>query len=632
MLNRKQSEAISKEQITLFHQGANHRSYHMLGAHLNMQGEERGCSFRVWAPKARWVSVVGNFNAWDIKTNPMHRWQEGDIWEVFIPQVAEGELYKFAIGTEDGEILYKSDPYAYFAEVRPATASIVYELEGYEWRDKSWQQKKKTGKLKDRPTLIYEVHLGSWKRHKNGSFLTYRELAEELVNYVSDMGYTHIELLPIMEHPFDGSWGYQICGYYAVTSRYGTPKDFMYFVDQCHRKGIGVILDWVPGHFPKDAHGLGKFDGSPLYEHSDLRRGEHPQWGTWIFDYDKREVHSFLISNVIFWLDYFHVDGFRVDAVASMLYLDYAREHWLPNQYGGRENLEAAQFLKRMNEAVISLYPNTLVIAEDSSSWPFVTAPTHVGGLGFTHKWNMGWMNDTLRYTSMDPIYRKWHHNLLTFSLTYAFSEHFVLPLSHDEVVHGKHSLLDKMPGDYNQKFAGLRVLFAYLIAHPGAKLTFMGGEFGQFIEWKYDSELDWLLLDYEMHQKTKEYVKELNHFYLSNTCLWQEDGGWNGFRWIVVDDMEQSVIAFLRQGRQEKDYLLLIINFTPVPRENYRIGVPEQKEYVEVFHSEDITYGGTGQRKIGPIPFETIPSHNFNQSLVLSIPPLSAVFYQPVN
>lgn len=621
----------STEQMKLFHQGTNHKSYHILGAHLVAREEVPGADFCVWAPNAEWVSVVGDFNGWNPQSDPMKKQNDSGLWQRFVPGLTENHLYKYAIGASDGEVLYKSDPYAYYSELRPNTASVVYDLSGYVWKDKAWQQKKQDGKLKDKPMLIYEVHLGSWKRHEDGSFYNYRESAEELVAYVSEMGYTHIELMPVMEYPFDGSWGYQVVGYYAVTSRYGTPKDFMYFVDLCHQKGIGVILDWVPGHFPKDAHGLRRFDGSPLYEHPDPRRGEHQQWGTMIFNYARYEVQSFLISNVIFWLDYYHIDGFRVDAVASMLYLDYARDDWAPNKFGGRENLEAADFLKRLNETVTSLYPNTMMIAEDSSQWPMVTAPTSSGGLGFTHKWNMGWMNDTLRYYSLDPIFRKWHHNLLTFSLTYAFSEKYVLPLSHDEVVHGKHSLLDKMPGDYHQKFAGLRCLYGYMASHPGNKLTFMGGEFGQFIEWKYDDRLDWFLLDYELHRKMKDYVKALNHFYLENKSLWEDDEGWSGYNWISPDDSNQSIIAFLRKGRKPKDFMIVVINFTPVHRPDYRVGVPKEKGYEEVFNSDDISFGGSGIVTSSTIATESVPCHNFPQSVVLSVPPLSAVFIRPV-
>jgi len=622
---------MTADQINRFHNGTNHKSYHILGAHLVSHDDLAGVNFCVWAPNAKWVSVVGDFNEWSEQANPMIKRSDSGLWEIFVPGLSQNQLYKYAVGTAEGEVLYKYDPYAYYSEVRPNTASVVYDLEGYQWKDKTWEQKKKDGKLNNKPLLIYEVHLGSWRRHEDGSFYDYRESAEQLVEYVKEMGYTHIELMPVMEHPFDGSWGYQVVGYYAVTSRYGTPKDFMYFVDLCHRNGIGVILDWVPGHFPKDAHGLRRFDGSPLYEHPDPRKGEHLQWGTMVFNYARYEVQSFLISNVVFWLDYYHVDGFRVDAVASMLYLDYCRDDWAPNKYGGRENLEAADFLKRLNETITSLYPNTLMIAEDSSQWPLVTAPTSSGGLGFTHKWNMGWMNDTLRYCSLDPIYRKWHHNLLTFSLTYAFSETYVLPLSHDEVVHGKHSLLDKMPGDYQQKFAGLRGLFGYMMAHPGSKLTFMGGEFGHFIEWKYDDQLDWFLLEYESHCKMKDYVRSLNHFYRDNSCLWEDDGGWSGYQWISPDDVNESMIAFMRKGRKAKDYILVVINYTPVHRPAYRLGVPKEKGFTEVFNSDDSSYGGSGLVNGEDIIPEAIPCHGFDQSVVLSIPPLAAVFYRPL-
>jgi 1,4-alpha-glucan branching enzyme len=629
--NNIRTDEITEEQLYLFHEGTNYRSYQMLGAHLTMRNQEQGVRFGVWAPNAGWVSVVGEFNAWNPNVNPMHRIEGSGVWEAFIPEAAEYHMYKYAIGTGSGEVLYKYDPYAYYSEVRPKTASIIYDLEGYSWGDTVWQEKKLDKLSIEQPMLIYEVHLGSWKRKEDDQFLTYRELAYALVDYVVDMGYTHIELLPVMEHPFDGSWGYQVLGYYAATSRYGTPKDFMFFVDYCHQKGIGVILDWVPGHFPRDAHGLARFDGTPIYEHPDPRRGEHPGWGTLIFDYGRLEVQSFLISNVVFWLEYFHVDGFRVDAVTSMLYLNFERKDWLPNQYGGNENLEAVALLKRMNEVVYSIYPNTLMIAEESSEWPLVTAPTNCGGLGFLYKWNMGWMNDTLKYCSMDPIYRKWNHNLLTFSLTYAFSENYILPFSHDEVVHGKRSLLNRMPGEYNQKFAGLRCLYGYMMAHPGKKLLFMGGEFGQFIEWKYDAALDWLLLDYEMHQKLKDYVKAINHFYRENPSLWEDDHGWSGFQWICADDHDQSVLSLIRTGHKKGDQTIVVVNFTPVARQNYRIGVPKASGYKEILNSDDISFGGNGLISTEMIKTENLPCHGFEQSVALQIPPLSTVFYKPM-
>jgi 1,4-alpha-glucan branching enzyme len=622
---------ITEEQIYLYREGTNYKSYHMLGAHRMEQDGHSGVRFGVWAPNANWVSVVGDFNGWDTGANLMQQIDSSGIWELFIPDPLENQLYKYAIGSGSGEVLYKCDPYAYYCELRPKTASIVYDLEGYTWSDTYWQEQRNNQQRKDSPMVIYEVHLGSWKQKEDGSFYNYKELASELLDYVVDMGYTHIELMPVMEHPFDGSWGYQVTGFYAVTSRYGTPKDFMYFIDCCHQKGIGVILDWVPGHFPKDAHGLARFDGSPIYEHPDPRRGEHPGWGTYVFDYGRHEVQSFLISNAIFWLEYYHIDGFRVDAVTSMLYLDFGREDWIPNRYGGNENLEAAAFLKRLNEIVFSKYPSTLMIAEDSSQWPLVTAPTSSGGLGFLYKWNMGWMNDTLRYTSMDPVYRKWNHNLLTFSLTYAFSENYILPLSHDEVVHGKRSLLNKMPGEYHQKFAGLRSLFGYMMAHPGKKLTFMGGEFGQFIEWKYDAGLDWLLLDYELHQKMQDYVKALNHFYVDQPALWEDDNGWSGFEWICADDNNQSVLTFLRKSRNPEDYLLVVVNFTPLERTDYRIGVPKTKGFQTIFHSDDADYGGDGYKSKDVIKTEKVPCHGLEQSITLRIPPSSVAFYKPV-
>ena len=627
--NKKEIRAINDYDYH-FHEGNNYQSYLMLGAHVTTKDDIQGVRFCVWAPNADWVSVVGDFNGWDSHSHTMIR-MEGGVWELFIPGIVQNQIYKYAIGTSSGEVILKQDPYAFYSELRPATASVVYDLRDYQWSDKNWQSRKKKKAPYDRPMLIYEVHPGSWRRKDDGSFLSYRELAHELVDYVVEMGYTHIELLPVMEHPFDGSWGYQVTGYYAVTSRYGTPSDFMYFIDQCHQKGIGVILDWVPGHFPKDAHGLAQFDGTALYEHADPRKGEHPQWGTLIFNYGRHEVQSFLISNIIFWLDFYHIDGFRIDAVTSMLYLDFAREEWIPNCFGGRENLEAVALMQRMNEVVFALYPNTLMIAEDSSEWPMVTKPTNYGGLGYNFKWNMGWMNDTLKYCSMDPINRKWNHNLLTFSFNYAFSENFILPLSHDEVVHGKGSLLNKMPGDYLQKFAGLRSLYGYMAAHPGKKLLFMGGEFGQFIEWKYDAGLDWHLLEYEMHRKMQAFVKKLNFFYKKNHCLWEDDFSWNGFQWIAPDDRDQSIVSFIRRGKERNDFLVVLVNFTPVAKFDYRIGVPKAKGFLEVLNSDDQKYGGSNMVCKKEIAVESIPLHNFEQSISLKVPPLSVVFYKPI-
>ncbi|MDF2544479.1 MAG: 1,4-alpha-glucan branching enzyme [Herbinix sp.] len=624
-------DLMNEKQIYLYHEGTDYRSYSMLGAHFITVDGTKGVRFAVWAPKARFVSVVGDFNGWNPECNRMNKINNSGIWELFIPGLGQYQLYKYAIGTGTGKVLFKYDPYAFFSEVRPQTASILYDMDGYAWGDFEWEHSKQQSVPYHKPMLIYEVHLGSWKRNEDSGFYSYLQLANELVDYVVEMGYTHIELLPVAEHPFDGSWGYQILGYYAATSRYGTPKDFMYFIDQCHQKGIGVILDWVPGHFPKDAAGLAKFDGTALYEHEDPRLGEQPQWGTLIFNYGRHEVKSFLISNLLFWLEYYHVDGFRVDAVASMLYLDYGGKEYLPNRYGGRENLDAVEFMKEMNEAVYLNYPSTLMIAEESSEWPMTTMPTYLGGLGFNYKWNMGWMNDILKYVSIDPLGRKWNHNLLTFSLMYAFSENFILPLSHDEVVHGKCSLLNKMPGDYNAKFAGLRSLFGFMQAHPGKKLTFMGGEFGQFIEWNFEKGLDWQLLDYEMHQKLHTYVKDLNHFYLEVKCLWEVDHSWDGFQWIVTDDVTQSVIAFVRKGKEQEDFLIVLVNFTPVPRHDYRIGVPKASYYTEVFNSDDTKFGGLGIKNEGEIVIEPMESHSFDQSITLSLPGLSSIYLKPV-
>lgn len=621
-------EFITDYQVYLFNEGTNYHSYKMMGAHIN----EKGCYFLVWAPNAKRVSVVGDFNSWDGFANEMKMYGSSGLWYCYIEGVKEYDNYKYMIETQKGDILLKSDPYAFYSELRPNNASKVYNLEGYKWEDKKWQDYKKKNSFYDKPVLIYEVHPGSWRR-KKGEFLSYRELAKELVCYVKEMGYTHIELMPIKEHPFDGSWGYQVTGYYSPTSRYGTPKDFMYFIDICHQNNIGVILDWVPAHFPRDSFSLARFDGTCLYEHENPLKGEHPQWGTYIFNYGRNEVKSFLISNAIFWLDYYHIDGLRVDAVTSMLYLDYARENgkWIPNVYGGKENLEAIDFMKKLNEAVFKEFPNTLMIAEESTSWPMVTKPTYIGGLGFNYKWNMGWMHDILEYMSMDPIHRKWHHNKLTFSLTYAFSENFILPLSHDEVVHGKKSLLDKMPGDYNQKFANLRVLFGYMIAHPGKKLLFMGGEFGQFIEWKYYDSLDWNLLEYESHRKLQSYVKSLNKFYIENPSLWEVDFSWDGFRWIDHCDYTQSIIVFQRIAKKQDDFIICLFNFTPVLRENYRIGVPLPGEYIEVFNSDKIEFGGTGLCNEGSIMSEDVKWHNCSFSINIKVPPLSAIFFKLV-
>lgn len=627
------SSPYSEYDRYLFHEGTHFQSYAFLGGHLLEEGGLQGARFAVWAPNAISVSVVGDFNNWDGSRNLMERMPQSGIWAAFVPGLKEGDIYKYQILTRTGEILLKADPYAFWAEKKPATASRLCDLRSYNWQDQEWQEKKGKRNHFEEPMLIYEVHLGSWRKPGTEDYYGYAYFAEELLDYVVKMGYTHIELLPIMEHPFDGSWGYQTMGYFAPTSRYGHPRDFMAFIDRCHQRGIGVILDWVPGHFVRDDPGLRLFDGTPCYEYSNPQRAENRGWGTNNFDLGRPEVRSFLISNALFWLDVYHVDGLRVDAVASMLYLDYDRGpgEWAPNYLGGNENLEGITFLKRLNEEVFARFPGALMMAEESSAWPLVTKPTYAGGLGFNYKWNMGWMNDTLRYMQLDPIYRKYEHNSMTFSLMYAFSENFILPLSHDEVVHGKRSLLDKMSGDYWQKFAGLRAYLAYMMAHPGKKLLFMGYEFGQFIEWKYDEELDWHLLDYPMHRKLWEFNKALNWFYRENRCLWELDHSWEGFQWIEADDRAQSVLSFVRRGKEPKDNLTVIVNFTPVTRERYRIGVPEAGSYVEVFNSDSLEWGGSGQGSKGLLKSEERPWHGQSHSLELTLPPLSTIFLKKV-
>lgn len=586
----------SEYQIYLFHEGTNYKAYDMLGSIYFSDDlhQKEGFRFTLWSPNAVSVSLVGDFNQWRINAHPMKKIEDSGIWMIFIAGMKAGERYKYAITSANGEVQLKADPFAYCAELRPNTASITYRMDEYQW--KHFPSKKKSKQmLYHSPMLIYEVHAGSWRKHEDGSFYSYRELAKELIPYVLDMGYTHIEMMPLQEHPLDASWGYQVTGYYAATRRYGNPEDLMFFIDACHEAGLKVIMDWVPAHFPKDAHGLARFDGTFLYEYEDPRLGEHPQWGTLVFDYSKPEVQSFLISNAMFWLNEYHFDGLRVDAVTSMLYRDYARNpgEWLPNDRGGRENLEAIAFLQKLNKAVFAEYPHALMIAEESTAFPGVTKPVHEGGLGFNYKWNMGWMHDSLKYFSMDPLFRKSNHNLLTFLLMYAYSENYILPLSHDEVVHGKKSLLNKMFGTYEQKFSTLRAFYGFMAALPGKKLLFMGGEFGQFIEWKYDSGLDWLLLGYDSHKRLIYYVRELNHVYLENPCLWQLDHNWNGFQWNQVDDAANSVISFVRRGRHKGEYLIVVSNFTPVPRYQYRINVPTAGIYHQLINSDSVEYGG---------------------------------------
>lgn len=625
MAKRKRSP--SDVPLYLFHEGSNARAYEYFGAHRIDGGK---MVFRTWAPHAAGVSVVGDFNGWDAETAPMALVDDGGVWEAELPELAQFDNYKFCILTEDGRQLMKSDPYGVHMETRPNNASKVYELSGYEWGDQAWEEAKSRAVIYDRPVNIYEIHAGSWKRYPDENFFDYRKLAQELVPYLTEMGYTHVELMPVMEHPFDGSWGYQVTGYFAVTSRYGTPHDFMYFVDQCHQAGIGVILDWVPAHFPKDANGLYEFDGAPCYEYADPRKGEHRQWGTRVFDYGRNEVASFLISSAMFWLDQYHIDGLRVDAVASMLYLDYGREDgdWVPNDHGGRENLEAVSFLRKLNEVIFQEHPSTLMIAEESTAWPLVSKPTNVGGLGFNFKWNMGWMNDILRYVSLDGYFRKYNHDCLTFSFFYAFSENYVLPISHDEVVHGKCSMIGKMPGSYEEKFAGLRVFYGYMMAHPGKKLLFMGQEFGQFKEWDFAAELDWLLLDYEKHAQLRDYVKALNHFYLKHSPLWQIDFSWEGFSWISSDDSANSVIAFCRMDDQGNE-IIAVCNFTKVERPNYRIGAPKRGDYRVLLNSDDPAFGGEGKGSSGIIKTEDLPMHSCEQSMVLDLPGFSVLYLE---
>lgn len=618
-------------------EGTHYLKYEKLGAHVREVEGIRGVQFGVWAPNAQRVSVVGDFNSWDGRVYPMRNRGPTGIWEIFLPGLDEGAIYKFEIlSRAGGPIGLKDDPYGFAAELRPKSASMVCNIDRHEWKDSAWLEARATRDWQHSPLTIYEIHAGAWRRkpEEGNRWLTYRELAAELIPYVKGLGYTHIELMPIMEHPLDASWGYQTVGYFAVTSRFGPPEDFMYFVDRCHQEGIGVILDWTPAHFPRDSHGLGLFDGTHLYEHADPRKGAHPDWGTLVFNYGRNEVQNFLVSNALFWVNKYHIDGLRVDAVASMLYLDYSRNagEWIPNQFGGRENLEAIALLKHLNEVLHAQFPGALMIAEESTAWPAVSRPTYVGGLGFDLKWNMGWMNDTLGYIALDPIHRQYHHNELTFSMIYAFHENFVLPLSHDEVVHGKRSLLEKMPGDDWQKFANLRVLFGFMYAHPGKKLLFMGGELGQRGEFWEGGSVDWSLENSPPHRGIQRLVGDLNRLHAAEPALHQVDFEWAGFEWIEARDGAASVVSFLRRAMNPEDFMVVVSNFTPVVRENYRVGVPRAGFYREVLNSDSKFYEGSDVGNEGGVNAEPVPWNDRPYSIKLRVPPLAVMFLKPQN
>jgi len=606
-----------------FNAGKSIRAYDFMGCHKL----KKDFVFRVWAPNAKSVHLAGSFNGWNTDSLPMYKNDYG-IWEITVENASVYDEYKYYIEKQNGDFVYKSDPYAFHSSTRPENSSKVYDIEGFKWNDKEYKAAKKKKNPMSQPVNIYEVHIGSWMKHLDGNFFSYRDMADKLCAYVKKMGYTHIELLPVSEYPYDPSWGYQVTGYYSPTSRYGTPTDFMYFVNKFHEEGIGVILDWVGAHFPKDEFGLYEFDGSCLYESSDPVMNEHPDWNTRIFNYARNEVKSFLISNVIYWIEKYHIDGIRVDAVASMLYLDYGRKdgEWHPNVFGGNYNLDAINFLKELNSAAFEADPSVLMIAEESTAFPMVTKPAYDGGLGFNFKWNMGWMNDMLRYMSSDPLFRKGMHNDLTFSLTYAFSENFILPISHDEVVHGKCSMIGKMPGLYDDKFDNLRAFYGYMMSHPGKKLLFMGSEFAQFCEWNYAQSLEWFMLDYEKHIKMQRFVKELNHFYLENKAFWENDADWDGFSWISNDDRDQSVISFIRRDKAGNE-VIVVCNFCPVLRENYKIGVPEKGEYKPVFSSDSKKYGGRGTI-LKKVKSKDYAMHGYAQSIAIKLPPLSTTYY----
>ena len=626
---------LSDFDLHLLGEGTHFRSYEKLGAHPLVLGGVPGVAFAVWAPNAQRVSVVGDFNQWDGRCHPMRVRGGAGIWEIFVPGLGTGEIYKYEIRRRDNNYLgLKADPYAFYCEQRPRTASVVHDLDDYVWQDQEWMEARAQRQALSAPLSIYEVHLGSWRHvpEEDNRSLTYRELAVQLVEYVLRMGFTHVELLPVMAHPLDESWGYQTTGYFAPTSRYGAPQDLKYFVDFCHQQGVGVILDWTPAHFPADAHGLAYFDGTHLYEHEDARRREHPDWGTRIFNYGRNEVRNFLWSSALYWLEKFHIDGLRVDAVASMLYLDYSRRpgQWIPNRYGGNEDLEAISFIKKLNELVYQQYPGVLTIAEESTAWAGVSRPTYTGGLGFSMKWNMGWMHDTLLYFSKEPIHRKYFQNDLTFSLLYAFSENFVLVLSHDEVVHGKGALLSKMPGDTWQQFANLRALFAFLFTHPGKKMLFMGGEFGQWREWHAKESLDWHLLDYDPHRQLQQLVADLNHFYRAEPSLHEVDFQHTGFEWIDFKDADGSILSFLRRAQNREDHLVVVCNFTPVPRPGYRIGVPLPCFYTEAVNTDAKRYGGSNLTHGAGVQADPQPWQNQPCSVQLNLPPLGVIILKP--
>ena len=626
-MKKKSAAPAAEKRSELFYSGRDCRAFDYMGAHPFVQDGEQGYLFRVYAPEAKKVSVMGEFNDWNRDADYMTRDEQG-IWEKFIPNIPEYAAYKYSVWAKSGDVFDKSDPYGFHFETRPGNATKAYDIDGYEWGDASWLDWRKKHLPYSNPVNIYECHLGSWKMHEDGNFYSYRQLADELVPYVKEMGYTHIEFMPLTEYPFDGSWGYQVIGYFAATSRYGTPKDLMYLIDRAHQAGLGVIMDWVPAHFPKDGCGLVEFDGSHLYEYADPLKMEHKEWGTRVFDYGKVSTRNLLFSSAMFWIEKFHMDGLRVDAVASLLYLDYNRQgEWRPNVHGGRENLEAVDFLRLLNEYILTDHPDVMMIAEESTAWPMVTKPGYDGGLGFNFKWNMGWMNDMLCYCSADPFFRKDMHDKITFSFMYAFSENYILPLSHDEVVHGKCSLISKMPPPYENQFGGLRALYGYMAAHPGKKMLFMGGEFAQFSEWAYQRGLDWMLLDYPAHRQMQAYVKALNHFYLATPQLWEQDTDWRGFEWISHEDNRNNIIAFRRVAKDGSD-IVVVVNFSPEEQQEYRIGVPITGTYEEIFTSDKTEFGGSGMAN-GKLKTENKPMHGQEQSIVLKIPRFGVLFFK---